>query len=309
MRKMNSYIELGNYIFRTGKVNAVSTKRSRKNIGNTATVRIPNFEKNLDGKLKVGDQVVIKLGYDGQLREEFKGYITSIAPKSPLEISCEDELWKLKQETVTKSWRSTTLNEVLNFLLPGALIETQPIKLEPFRLDRVNKAEALAKLKSEYGIDVFFRNDKWYVGFAYNESNTVKVKYHFQKNAWMDRLEYRKEEDVKLRVKAISILPNNDRIEVELGDPEGDIRTLHFYNKTEAEIRALAAEKIKQMKHDGYQGKFKAKGLPFIDHSMVVDLEDEKYKNRAGSYFVDEVTTTYDEQGFNRTIELGKKAS
>lgn len=309
MRKMDSYIEIGNYIFRTGKVNAISIKRSRKNIGNTATIRIPNFQKKLDGLLKVGDPVLIKFGYDGDLKEEFAGYVTGIKPKSPLEISCEDELWKLRQETVTKSWKSTNLQEVNNYLLPGAEIETQPIVMAPFRLDRVSKAEALAKIKNEFGIDVFHRLAKWYVGFAYNEKNTPHVKYHFQKNAWMDQLEYKKEEDIKLQVKAISILPNNKRIEVDLGDKEGDTRTLHFYNKTEAEIRSLASEKIKQMKHDGYVGKFKAKGLPFIDHSWIVELQDDFYTNRAGNYFVDEVITTYDENGINREIVLGKKAS
>lgn len=305
---MNSYITIGNYVFRTGKIHAIAVKRSRKNIGNTATIRIPNFQKKLDGLLNVGDPVFIQFGYDGKLVEEFSGYVTGVSPKYPLEISCEDELWKLKQETVNKSWKTSTLEEVLQELLPGAEVETQPIELKPYRISRINKAEALAKLKKEYGIDVYFRNKKWYVGFAYNETNTEEVNYHFQKNAWMDQLEYKREQDIKLKVKAISILPNNKRIEVDLGDPDGDTRTLHFYNKTEAEIRYLAEEKIKQMKHDGYVGTFKAKGLPYIDHSMVVNLQDDLYKNRAGKYFVDEVMTTYDEQGINRRITLGKRA-
>lgn len=317
MRKMDSYIEIGNYIFRTGKVNAISIKRSRKTIGNTATIRVPNFQKKLDGLIKVGDPILIKIGYDGDLKEEFAGYVTGITPSSPLEIVCEDELWKLRQETVAKTWKSTTLDELLEFLLPGVEIETQPIILEPYRIDNVNKAEALAKLKTEFGIDVYFRSGKWYVSFAYNErgetdnleaASTPHVKYHFQKNAWMDELQYKKKEDIKLRVRGISILPNNQRIEVQLGDSDGDTRTLHFYNKTEKEVRYLAENLLKQMKYDGYRGKFKAKGLPFIDHSWIVELQDDFYKNRAGNYFVDEVTTTYDENGINRFIELGKKA-
>ncbi|CAA0260564.1 conserved hypothetical protein [Tenacibaculum maritimum] len=310
MRRMNSYIEIGKHTFQTGRVSSVRIKRSRKTIGNTAIIKLPNYRKQLDSEINVGDPVLIKLGYDGNLVTEFTGYVSSVSPKSPLEIQCEDQIWKLKQQQVTKSWKQTSLHQVLKYLIPNTEIECQDIEMSPFRLNKVNKAEALAKIKSDFGLDAFFRKGKLYVGFAYNERNTPVVKYHFQENAQVHQLVYKKKNSVKLKVKAISILPDNTRITVELGDKDGDQRTLHYYNKTAADMNVLAKEHIKQMKYDGYRGAFKSiGGVPFVDHSMIVDLEDNKYVNRAGSYFVDQVITTYDTNGYKRVITLGKKAA
>ena len=307
---MNSHITIGKHVFKTGKIHAVRIKRSRKTIGNTAVIKLPNYRKKLDSEINVGDPVLIKLGYDGNFVEEFTGYVASVSPKSPLEIHCEDELWKLKQEQVSKSWKKTSLHEVLKYLVPNNQIECQDIEMSPFRLNKVNKAEALAKIKSDFGLDAFFRGSKLYVGFAYNEKDTPVVKFHFQKNAQVHRLVYKKKESVKLKVKAISIMPNNTRIAVELGDKDGDQRTLHYYNKTAAALTLIATEHIKQMKFDGYRGSFKTTGgFPFVDHSMIVQLQDDKYINRAGSYFVDEVITTYDENGWKRVTTVGKKAA
>ncbi|MDB0600689.1 hypothetical protein PL373_05930 [Tenacibaculum maritimum] len=307
---MSSYIEIGKHIFKTGKVNSVRVKRSRKTIGNTAVIKLPNYRKQLDSEINVGDPVLIKLGYEEDLITEFTGYVSSVSPKSPLEIHCEDQIWKLKQEQVTKSWKSTSLHKVLKYLVPDIDIECQDIEMSPFRLNKVNKAEALAKIKSNFGLDAFFRNGKLYVGFAYNEKGTPLEKFHFQENARVHQLVYKRKESVKLKVKAISILPNNTRITVELGDKDGDQRTLHYYNKTAADLNIIAKEHIKQMKYDGYQGAFKSVGgVPFVDHSMIVKIQDNKYLNRAGSYFVDQVITTYDKNGYKRIITLGKKAA
>lgn len=313
MVEMNSHITIGAYVFKSGKLNGVKIKSSRKVIGDTASIFLPNYyhgADRLDTLINEGDAVVIQLGYDGNYKTEFEGYVKEIKPNTPLEIVCDDEIWNLKQEQVSMSWKETTLHDVLRYLVPNVEIECININLSPFRLDKVSKAEALAKIKKMYGLDIYFRGKKLYVGFAYQESGLSEVKYHFQKNAIHGDLTFKTKKSVKIKVKAVSILKSNERLEVEVGDDDGELRTLHFYNITKIEeLKALAEEKLELLKYDGYRGKMKAKGVPFVTHSTKAQLDDDKYPMRFGKYFIDEIDTTYNKSGFNRTIQLGRKAS
>lgn len=312
MKEMVSEIEIGEYIFKN-RINSVKVVSSRKTLTDTATVKVPGAKRMLERALKAGDKVVIKLGYDGDLREEFRGFVSSIAPSTPFTIECMDNMWLLMQEPVkAKSWKSVTLKQVFQYLNLNATIEVPEITLSPFRIEKEvkSKAKVLEALKKEYGLDVYFRGEKLFVGLAYSEE-MGSVRYRFSKpsNAKMDKLVFRSMDEVKVQLEAISIGKDNKKTKVTVGDEKGEKHTLHFYNKTEKELRSLATAKLDLFKYDGYKGTFKAKGQPSVVHGMEVNLEDDNYPERAGSYFVDGVTTTSDTGGFNRNVELGKKSA
>jgi hypothetical protein len=314
---MTAHITIGKFQFRN--VHSFDTKSSWKSIVTTATIKFPNLKRKIDSErlenvLKVGDAVTIKAGYNEEYETEFEGYVKTISPKFPLEIECEDEMWKLKQKTVTMSWRSVTLEEVLRFLVPTAQLEVPAITLSPFRLDKVTVAQALQKLKDDYMLVIYFRGKKLFAGLAYTELNLGEVNFHFQKNVPASHLQgglsFRKKEDVKLKVKAISLLPDNTKLEVETGDDEGNQTTLHFYNiKTKTELKKVADEQLSRMKFDGYSGTVTSFGRPFTKHGQAAHLFDDKYPEREGSYFIDSVHVTYGPSGYKRENELGKKAS
>lgn len=312
MKVMNSRIEIGSLVF-SNRVNSVAVQSSRKNITGTATIKLPNLRRQTDQQkiekiIRVGDAVKIMLGYDDRLVSEFEGYVSIISPQIPLEIICEDEMWKLKQETVSMSWRSTTLKEVLRFLVPTATINCPDITMAPFRLNKVTKAKALEQIKDEYILDIYFRGKTLFAGLAYTETGLGEVNYHFQKNALMGNLQYRRKEDVKIKVKAIGMQPDNTKIEVEVGDTDGETHTLHFYNKTKEDLNALAEQKIKLMRYDGYRGSFTGFGQPYASHGMVANLMDDRYPERAGRYLIDGTGVKYDQSGYRREVSLGLKA-
>ena len=308
---MTSYIEIGNYIFRN-QVNAVGIKTGRKHFGDKATIKLPNIKGLLEKTIKTNDPVLIKLGYDGENFQEFTGYVSEVSPKIPLEISCEDEMYQLRrQEIKSASWESISLKKLIDYIVPGANINCHDITLSPFRIDNDvrSRAEALQKIKDEFGLDVYYRGNQLYVGLAYQEK-VGEVNFHFQKNAIMGDLFFKRKEDLRLRIKAISFDRNNKKTQVEVGDKNGEIHTLHFYNKSAAELKKLALEKINLMKYDGYRGSFKSKGVPRATHGMIANLDDDKYPERKGSYFIDEIESTYNSSdGFSRKITLGRKAS
>lgn len=309
MKAMNSRILIGPYRF--DYCHRVEVTSSWKTLADTASIELPNVQSGLEKDLRPGMEVVVLLGYDGAYSEDFRGYVSSVAPKTPLRIECMDEMWRLKQESISQSWRSVKLEQVLRFIAPGALLNNVPdVTLAPFRLDKVTRAEALEVVKEQYGLTVFYRGPQLYVGLPYMVDDEPEVyRYHAQKNvASIGSLEYRRADDVRVKVKAISVLPDNSRVEVELGDADGELHTMHFFNLSKSELERQAKERLALMKFDGYKGSFTAFGLPNATHSGVVDLRDEKYPDRGGRYFIDEVKVSYGSSGYRREITLGKQA-
>lgn len=313
---MDSKIIIGGNIVFENRVHEVTIEQSWKNITQTARIVVPRYKQLIDPsetkyKIKPGDTVQILLGYDGQLVEEFTGYVSLISPTSPLVIECEDEMYKLKQTNVTMSWPTITLANLITYLMPEANVSNIPgITLTNFRLDKVSKAKALEKIKEEYGLVVYFRNGVLFAGLAYTEPGFNTVRYHFQKNCLPDGLQFKNTEDVKVKVKAISVLKNNKRLETEVGDGDGNQTTLHFYNITTiAELKIVAEEAIKKMRYTGYTGSFTGFGLPLIKHGDVAKLDDDYYPERKMDVFVDSVKTSYNSSGFRRQIEIGRSAA
>lgn len=307
MKAMNARITLGDYVLEN--VHSVTVDSSWKTLSDTASIQVPNMQE-LDKKVGPGDDVIIELGYDGVYSEDFRGYISSVSPDIPLRIDCMDEMWKLRQETISNSWSSTNLEDVLRYVAPDAQLENVPsVKLEPFRLDKVTRAGALDVIKEQFGLAVFYRGPQLYVGLPYGiDSDPLVNLYHFQKNvANAGTLQYRKATDFDVKVRAVSIMPDNTRQEVEVGDNDGELHTLHFYNLSKSELKDQAEQKLGLLKFDGYKGALLAFGFPNTQHSGIVDLQDGHYPERAGRYWVDRTVITYGSGGYRREIHLGKR--
>jgi hypothetical protein len=317
---MTSHITIGNFELKD-LVHSVKIESSRKTFGDRATIQLANLEGRLDKDIKYGSPVVIRLGYIGYpMQTEFVGYVASVKPSIPLEIICEDEMYQYKRQAIEpKSWASVSLKALVNYIAPGANITVHDITLSPFRIDKSvkSRAEALQKIKDEFGLDVYFRGKQLFVGIPYSEQ--VGDVYHSfnymdgnraSANAKMDSLEFKRKEDIRIKIKAISINQSNQKTEVEVGDKDGETHTLHFYNLTKVELEQMALSKIDLLKYEGYKGKFIGFGLPYATHGMVDHLSDIRFPERASNCFIDSVTTTYDGSGgYKRSIELGRRSS
>ncbi|MCX6232439.1 MAG: hypothetical protein NTZ33_12960 [Bacteroidetes bacterium] len=310
-------IEIGAYIFTS--VNNVRIEKSRKTIGDTATITMPArfSDKFLANVLKNGDVVKIELQYQNYPSHvEFQGYISEINPGRPVVIRCEDEMYKLKRKKPeTKSFQSVKLKDVLHYLVPECVTQCPDITLSPFYIKKDSSiAFALQKLKDEYGLDVYFRNNTLFAGIPYTDPaivNTDAVIYNMDLNVKPNPpLTFKVADSVRMKVKAISILPSNQKLETEVGDQDGSVITLHFYNiKTKDELKKQAEEKLKTMKFDGFSGNIVSMGLPYIEHGYTAKIIDNRDANsRSGYYFADAVNTTFGISGFSREVFLGRRA-
>lgn len=295
-------------------VHSVDIESTWKLLEDTATIQLGDVKKQLQSLIKVGDPVKIVLSYKGVYEGvEFEGYVKRIKPTIPLEIECEDSLYLLRKKNLSKSWKETNLKEVVDFIIQGTGIELlgklPDVAFQKFRLANVNGAEALAKIKEEYGLVAYFRGKKLYVGLAYTEK-PGEVTYNFHQNIPADGMDltYRRAEDVKLKVVAKSILKDNTSIEVEAGDPEGEQRTIVRYNiKDKALLKRMAEEEAKKFKVEGYEGKLTSFLIPYATHLMTANIEDPEFPERSGKYIVDRVNIRYSDEGARRIIEPGQR--
>lgn len=314
MLRLSAHIEVGDYQF-VGVV-SVAVSSSWDNLTDTATIVMPS-QVRYDGRLvnlaeerviKKSDSIKIELGYNDENEPVFEGFVSDVVAGSPVEIKCEDFAWLLKRENHTLSFRSVTLAALLQQIVPAAVsVDAVAVELGQFRLSNVSAAQVLEELKKTYRLHSWFRGSTLYAGLAYRGLDTAVKVFRFEHNIIEDELSFRSKDEVKIKVKAISMLPNNKKIEVEVGNPDGEQRTLHFYNKDKETLKLLAEERIEQLKYDGYRGSFTTFGQPAVKHGDLVRIEDPRY-NRSGTYLVKSVETAFGKEGYRQTIELDREA-
>ncbi len=266
---------------------------------------------------KPGDYVVIRLEYKGYYSGyEFGGYVRKINPSQPLEIECEDAIYLLRSKNIKKSWKKTTLKEVLEEIVAGTKIEVSDdipvINLEPFVLKDVDGAFALQKISDELKLRSFIdATGKLWCGMPYERAGNI-VKYRISGDECnvvsANDLKWRSADEIKLKVKAVCLHKDNTKTVVEVGDEDGALRTFNFYNiATKAELERIAQQKLKEIKYDGYEGSIKTKLLPYAEPGMVAQLTDEMLPERSGNYYIESVKTTLSTSGINRSVKLGLK--
>jgi hypothetical protein len=315
MKKLNCKIHIGPYAFHY--VVDFTIKSDIENLTQTCEILLP---RKLEWKhkqialgegslLKTGYKVTVKAAYDKALETIFKGYLTRIKPGVRVGLVCEDEMYSLKSTNITKSYKKVNLKTLLTDIIPkGIEVKAQNVELGHLRLTNVSIAQVLAYLKKEYGLYSYFKNEKLLVGLAYWPDEATKHIFHFQRNIPVSgHPEYIKANDVKLKVKAISVMPDNTKIEANLGDKTGEQRTLYFYDIQAKDLETLAKQKLETLRYNGFRGDFTAFGEPLAKRADIAVLQDDIIPDRNGEYLIKSVTIKFGLKGFRQTIKLGNK--
>ncbi len=320
---MRCEIQLGKV--KTNVVNSIQIDQSIKKLTDTAVIQLPRNlvvkrdgqQDSLEGKkvrdfIKVGDRVQIKLGYDDELKSEFTGYITKIGADAPLVIHCEDEMWQLKQNKITKSYKQVKLLTLLQDIAPGYEYEViDNISLGKFRIDKASAYEVLSQLQKKYGLFSRFTGKVLHVGFPVSIKPSVKHPINLNRNVRAQRsdLKFVSKDDLKVMIKAISLNNDGSRLSADFGDKNGAVRTLHFTGKTLQELKELAEKNYKSLSFDGFQGKLPTWGLPRIKAGDAVSITDPAYNGEHdGTYLNEAVQIKFNgSEGFKRENTLSMK--
>lgn len=314
MLRLSSDIQIGAYRLRG--VVGVEVRSSWDELTDTCTLTFPRkvdwkgkaLATGTDPLFRRDDAVSVRLGYDDENAEVFQGYIAKLKADIPVNIEAQDTAWLLKRETKNVSFRSVELNELLRAIIPSQVpFEAPTIALGPFRISNATPAQVLDYLKQNYTLKSWFRGGKLYVGLAYVPALQRTHVIRFERNVVQHNLEYLRQEDVKIKLKAISMKPDNSKTEVEVGDADGEQRTVYFYDVPESDLRSMAEKEIERLRYEGYRGSMTTFLAPQVNHGDVVDLRSTSYPERDGRYLVRSVTTRFGMEGGRQEIELDSK--
>ena len=314
MEALTCNIVIGNYSF--DFVHRVTVQSSWKELTDKASVYLPAALKidkdKLQDAIPKGATVKIELGYESTgLKEVFNGFVSRVHPSIPIEIECEDLMWKLKQIQVNENAKNEKLQDYLSRVL-NIEVDCYDITIPKLIANKITGAQLLDQLKSDYGFYSFIRGTKLVVGKQYDaetqNKHTVIIDQAFNSNVKKQDLEYAKADDIKFRVTAISNMANGKKEQVEIGDPEGENRTLNFYNIPKSDLQAIAEKEMSRLQYNGYRGDITLFGTPLAEHGDILVLKNTQESDKTGEYFIDEVYMDFGvSRGFEQKIKPGTK--
>lgn len=296
---------------------AVEIERDTDKLTADCKVTLPKKLK-WDGESTVpvrrGDAIKVWLGYDDNLQLAFQGFVRDVGFKTPCVLTCEDDMFKLKQaKTQKKAYKSVTIEQLLKDQQTGYTVKVMGEQaLGAYRVTADTVAALLGHLH-ENGIRSFFRYEDGtpvlYCGVLFERGATVSQVFSTGINIISDRsLEQQKAEDMRLRVKVVSLQADNKKkIKVEVGDADGEHRTLHCYGKTEAEAKAWGEQEIKRLKRDGLTGSLTTFGYKLVDLLDTVGVKIDG--NKMGTYQVKKNKIKFGTGGFRQELTIGQRVS
>lgn len=348
---LNSVIKIGTYTFRGG-VNELTIKKNVNVIVDTAVLKIPGLGrivavKNLvNAALNIiglgvqqpasnlpissvqtaklfaeGDKVSIDLGYNGDLRNEFRGFVRRVNLTTPVTIEMEGYAWQLRNQNILMSWKLTTVKEVLARIIQGTDIvlsaDIPEIKLTSFFIKNENGLKVLEYFKRKMLLTVYFDDNVLYAGIQEVRTTApgtgqigtlAETKYNIGYNCPTNQpdLKQRLAKDNLVRVRLKTKGKNGKHVLYEAGDTNGAIidRIIPF-SSDQNYLKQKAAEYLKRLKYDGYEGALNGFLQPYCKPGFKATLTDKKYNGaRAGSYFVSGTEVTFGVRGAKRKTEI-----
>ncbi|MEH0007889.1 MAG: late control protein [Flavobacteriales bacterium] len=321
---LQAHIEIGDYTF--SQVQSLRITRSVDLIGDTAVIELPTHFVLGDGKkgfqksrttdaIAVSNRVSIRMGYAGVIdRTEFVGVVTAVRPNVPVSIHCADASWHLRQKNCNKNFTKTTLRAVMAYILAGqeaiSLSERIPeLSMDKCILKDKNGLQALQQLKQSLQLSIFLDDRGALFACPRRDQPLGKaVDYKIGCNVIRHNLEFKTRAQAKVSVKLIGMTGDNRVTSVEQGEAGGARYTWHQLNLSDAaELKKIAASQLDALQYEGYRGTLTSFLTPFADRGMTANLCDERYPERAGSYFIPRVDITYGVNGGRRIVELGRQ--
>ena len=318
MYRMSWNIMIGG--FRLKMVEKVSIKRSVELLSDTATITLPGtvFNKaiNIEDKIKVGDDVEIKLGYNDNLKEEFKGYLKAIKTDGgSLTLELEDDIYLFRKSVKDEEMKNASVKSILENIcsqVGGFSVSCDyDFSYDKFVINNATGYDVLKKIQDEASPNIYLKDKVLHVHPQYAEI-FGEARYDFSRNIERDGtdLKYKSEDERKLLVVVEGTDETGATVSVEKGTTGGDKMTLKLPGvSSKSSLEQKAQSVLDQKVYTGYEGSFQSWLIPYVDAGYKVSITDPDYEIKDGTYYVISVETTFSKDGGVRKITLGKKIS
>lgn len=313
MFRLCAMLNMGEY--ETEYLHDVVIESDIATLTDSCTIQLPKKMQwdFMDLPIKRGDPIQLKLGYDDELITEFTGFIREIGSKAPMKMMCEDSMFLLKKKELKKdAYRNITLKKLIETMTEGMGIKIDcpiDVNIGNYRITRNNIAQELEELKRVYGFYAYFRQingeNILYTGWGFPTTERETHRFEYGKNIISDELIYTDASDIKLKIKAITVDAQNKRREIEVGDKDGELRTVYAYNMNDTDLKNFAVAEMERFKISGFKGSFTTFGFPSVKATDIVNIKTQD--GHSGSYLITKLTKTYGTGGYRQKIEIGAK--
>ncbi len=314
---MDYEIQIGSR--RLGLLDNVTVRRSVETLCDTATIVLPatylNKTLNIEQYLKEGDAVKIQLGYNGNLKTEFEGYLRTVhTDDQSITIECEDSLFLFRKEVGNKEYKNITVKSLLQKIaqeVDGSFSVKcdYDFTYDKFVVKDATGYDVLKKIQDETKANIYFSGSTLHVHPQYSEiGNTDAVKYDFAVNIEKSDLQYKKADERKYFIEVEGIKPDGSRVTVTTGKQGGDKRCIKVYGVTDrASLLKRAQEELATVIYTGFEGSFTGWLVPYCEPTYRIELNDSDYPEKKGQYYVIATETSFGSSGGQRKITIGKK--
>ncbi|MBS4040859.1 MAG: hypothetical protein KGZ81_09715 [Flavobacteriales bacterium] len=310
---MNWIITIGQY--RLTMLDSVEVTRSVEKLSDTAVIVLPgscfNRAIEVEDLIKRSDEVIIQLGYNNKLENEFEGYLDRISTDDgSIRLHCEDSLFLLKKAVPDKELKNPDVSDILKYILAGSNITLEcdySFKYDKYIIKGETAYQVLKKIQEETKANIYLKGNVLHVHPQYSQIFGQAV-YSFQENIESSDLEYMKSEDRKVEVTVEGKGIDGKVIREVVGEKGGDSVTIKINGVSDrATLRNLANEQLKVKSYTGYSGSFTGWLIPFCDAGYKVSLSDVDYEYKSGDYYALEVVVKFSSSGGSRIVKIGKK--
>lgn len=318
MYKMSWDIKIGGY--RLKMVEKVSIKRSVELLADTATVTLPatvfNKTISIEDKIKVGDAVEIELGYNDDLKTEFKGYLKSIKTDGgSLTLELEDDIYLFRKSVKDEEMKDANVKKILENIcsqVGGFSVSCDyDFTYDKFVINNATGYDVLKKIQEEASPNIYLKDKVLHVHPQYAEI-FGEARYDFSKNIEREGtdLKYKSEDERKFLIVVEGTDETGATVSVEKGVTGGDKMTLKLPGvSSRSSLEQKAQSVLEQKVYTGYEGSFQTWLVPYVDAGYKVAITDPDYEVKNGTYYVISVETTFSKDGGVRKVTLGKRVN
>lgn len=349
---LNSDITIGK--FRFSGVKEVHVKKSLHSLGDSAVIRIPSrcrvmrkdgktdpgiittanlFKDEMKDGKPVSIPVIIKLGYNGELRTEFEGFVFRRNAGMPLEIECEGYARQLRLNNNLSGFvKDSSAKELLEMAcgirdVKGKKL-AQPktditvvcqddVPMKNIKLIACNGMQIVDEVKkiSQGTLAVFFISPKvLWCGFTYtpyvdkkDPFGNGRVKYRLGYNCIKDN--GLKERIVTEPVQVIfgTTVASGQVVETASEATYAVKKDKTVFNNVQDRnwMLKMANEKQYKLNYTGYEGHLTGFLNPFAQPGYMATIVDATYPERTGDYMVESTEVRFGTSGARRTVEIG----